>query len=138
MRRVRQVHVWLGVFFAPAILFFACSGALMTLDLHKSRNGSEVLPVVARMAEIHRKQSAFPSAPKAPTAEKSPSAKIKDESSEAGSRTLFRAFVVLMAVGLAATTVLGLVMAFTQSRQRSRLAWALALGLVLPVVLLLL
>ena len=58
MRRLRQIHHWLGAFFAPAILFFTVTGALQTFSLHESKGGGDYKPpkwiVVA--ASIHKDQ----------------------------------------------------------------------------------
>jgi len=37
MLKVRLVHFYLGVFFAPLILFFALSGVLQVFKLHEVR-----------------------------------------------------------------------------------------------------
>ena len=40
-KRLRDLHNWLGVFFAPGILFFALSGVLQTFGLHESGPGRD-------------------------------------------------------------------------------------------------
>jgi hypothetical protein len=85
MRRLRQIHHWLGAFFAPAILFFTITGALQTFSLHESKGRTDYTPpkwiVVA--ASIHKDQAlphprphrekpkaaAIPTAPPAPDAD---------------------------------------------------------------------
>lgn len=132
MKQARRIHTWFGVFFAPAILFFACSGLAMTLGLHKNNpeTGAEPTSWIAKLAEIHRKQSAAPIAPRAskaasdkPTAEKA-------------TVVFFRGFVVLMCGGIVVTTVLGLWMALSSPRGR-RAHWALlCIGTALPIAFL--
>jgi hypothetical protein len=72
---LRQVHLYVGVFTAPAILFFAFTGALQTLSLNdRSPDGSYTPPHwISVLAQIHKKQSAQlpqrrPSPPEAPGA----------------------------------------------------------------------
>lgn len=59
MNLMRQIHFYLGMFFAPAIIFFALTGAVMTFELHESRPGKLYrAPVwLALPAQIHKKQS---------------------------------------------------------------------------------
>lgn len=41
----RQVHLYLGIFISPALLFFAFTGALQTFNLHEaSHNGGSYKP----------------------------------------------------------------------------------------------
>ena len=44
LRYVRLTHLYLGVFIAPAILFFAFTGALQTFSLHETTRGSNYKP----------------------------------------------------------------------------------------------
>lgn len=55
----RQVHLYLGVFTAPALLFFAITGGLQTFGLHeRERDGSYAPPAwLAEMAQLHKKQT---------------------------------------------------------------------------------
>lgn len=77
---LRQIHLYVGVFTAPAILFFAFTGALQTLSLNdRSPDGSYTPPHwISVLAQIHKKQSAqlpqhrppeSPTNPHAPKAE---------------------------------------------------------------------
>jgi uncharacterized iron-regulated membrane protein len=56
----RKTHLYLGVFTAPAILFFALSGALQTFSLHEAARGSSYTPArwILVLAQIHKKQTA--------------------------------------------------------------------------------
>jgi hypothetical protein len=59
MQWIRLSHLYLGIFTAPAILFFAFSGALQTLSLNdRSPDGSYTPPHwISVMAQLHKKQS---------------------------------------------------------------------------------
>ena len=54
MKTIRKLHLWIGLLFAPSIIFFALSGALQILGLHEGRDAS---PLIAKLAQIHKDQS---------------------------------------------------------------------------------
>jgi hypothetical protein len=54
---IRQMHHYPGLFFAPAIIFFALTGAMMTFDLHESRLGRQAPAWIAIPAQVHKKQT---------------------------------------------------------------------------------
>ena len=118
MRRIRQIHFYLGVFFAPLIILFALSGAFQTFRLQESPKGSTYTPPawIVKLADIHKDQRAV---------------------HEKGSpRSLpLQWFVVVMSVGLISTSILGIYMAFKYIDKRL-LFGLMILGLVMPVVLL--
>ncbi len=59
LKFLRAVHLYLGVFTAPALLFFAFTGALQTFGLHEAERGSDYKPPawLEAMAHLHKKQS---------------------------------------------------------------------------------
>lgn len=59
LRLIRQLHLYLGVFTAPALLFFAFTGALQTFSLHETTQGSSYKPPawIATLAQLHKKQT---------------------------------------------------------------------------------
>jgi hypothetical protein len=75
MRRLRQIHNWLGAFFAPAILFFALSGALQTFSLHENKGGGPYKPPawIVVLASVHKDQALpHPRRPRPPRVEAAP------------------------------------------------------------------
>jgi hypothetical protein len=70
MRRLRQIHLYLGSLFAPAILFFAFSGVLQTFDLHKDHHGLTRPPAwIVVLSSVHKNMRLprpKPAEPKAP------------------------------------------------------------------------
>ena len=119
MKRIRQIHLYLGVLLAPMILFFALSGALQTFRLQDSPKGSTYTPPswVVWVADVHKDQrpSHVQGTPRS---------------------TPMKWFVVLMSLGLIATSILGVYMAFKQNRDKRLVIGLIILGLVLPLVLL--
>ena len=144
-RRLRDVHLYLGTFFAPAILFFAFTGTLQTFGLHESHPGDPYqAPVwIQKLARIHKDQTpilppARKSKPRPPEVKANPAAAPEQEQKGNPTTVLFtKWFVALMSAGLIATTLLGLYMAFKFSPGRGLTWFLLILGAVLPLVLVL-
>lgn len=59
LRANRLIHLYLGVFTAPALLFFAFTGALQTFSLHETTRGSSYKPPAwaVTLGQIHKKQT---------------------------------------------------------------------------------
>jgi len=59
LKFVRQLHLYLGVFTAPMLLFFAITGGLQTFSLHETTRGSSYTPPawLASMSQLHKKQT---------------------------------------------------------------------------------
>lgn len=144
MKNARQIHLFLGTFFAPAIIFFALSGLLQIFGLHESKGKDAAAPIgwIAEMAEIHKNQHLRIDRPRrdaAPDAhdehEHSPGPRQNAPVSAKPSWAL-KAFVLLMALGLIGTALIGTYIALQNPRTR-RNAWiSLVLGIALPIVLL--
>jgi hypothetical protein len=60
LKFLRKVHLFLGVFTTPALLFFAFTGAMQTFSLHETTQGSNYKPPawIVRLAQLHKKQDA--------------------------------------------------------------------------------
>jgi hypothetical protein len=59
LKYTRLTHLYLGVFIAPALLFFAFTGALQTFSLHETTRGSSYKPPAwaVTLGQIHKKQT---------------------------------------------------------------------------------
>lgn len=59
LRSIRTIHLYLGVFTAPMLLFFAITGGLQSFSLHETTRGSSYTPPawLASMAQLHKKQT---------------------------------------------------------------------------------
>jgi hypothetical protein len=119
MKRIRQIHFYLGVFFAPLIILFALSGALQTFRLQESPKGSTYTPPawIVKLADIHKDQRA---------------------AHEPGRRRSLplQWFVVIMSVGLISSTLLGIYMAFKLNYDKRLIFGLMLLGFVIPLALL--
>jgi hypothetical protein len=60
LKLFRQIHLYIGVFTAPALLFFAITGALQTFSLHETTRGSDYKPPtwIVTLSQLHKKQTA--------------------------------------------------------------------------------
>jgi hypothetical protein len=116
MSIIRKIHLLLGCFFAPAILFFVVSGAYQTFQLHADlKNGYQAPEILKKMGMAHAEQKL-------------------DRPRE--SSAPFKVFVALMSIGFIFTSLLGVVMAFRFFKPRW-VVWVLLLvGVVLPLLLL--
>jgi hypothetical protein len=59
LRFLRKVHLYIGIFTTPALLFFAITGAMQTFSLHETTQGSSYKPPawIATLAQLHKKQT---------------------------------------------------------------------------------
>jgi outer membrane biosynthesis protein TonB len=72
LRYLRLVHLYIGVFIAPAVIFFAFTGALQTFSLHETTRGSSYKPPAwaVTLGQIHKKQTPVVPARKTPPPDK--------------------------------------------------------------------
>jgi len=164
MKQVRKVHFWLGTFFAPAIVFFALSGALQILGLHE---GSGAMGWVAKLAQIHKDQSigtierrARPPRPEGtpeparagrdPGDRPASAAEHEDGDHDGPPRAAeqrrapphrpspskpLKFFFLLMSASLILSSVLGVYMALQYERDRTVIFGLLTLGTIVPIAL---
>jgi hypothetical protein len=139
MKLVRKLHLWMGMLFAPSILFFALSGAFQICGLHEG----DGLAWIARLALVHKDQlrSAPSRPPRQPEAVPRPDA-AKPEAARPASPPRERAhpsqplkaFFLLMSLGLMASTGLGIYLAFGYKRDRVTVVGLLVAGTLVPIV----
>lgn len=141
--QLRKVHKYIGLFFTPTILFFSLSGALQTIGLHESHGGGPPAPTWIRwMASIHKDQRLIHAASVEPSSgpldDAHDAANTPQKHREEGpSPVPMKAFVLLFSLGLAFTSLLGIVIALTNRTVRRPSIIALVLGIFLPSILLL-
>ncbi len=135
---LRRVHLWLGCLFAPLLILFAVTGAIQTLGFNfwqaKKANLAELNAaerIVATLGYAHTARR-FPYVENAEgQQEYRPWSWTKDDH-----RTFpYSAFVALMAVGLVATTALGIVMAYRFGGSARLVSLLLAVGILAPFLL---
>jgi len=110
MQKLRSLHLYLGCIFAPMPLFFAISGIWQTLNIRS--------PLLAKLSTIHTSHGL--------------------KAGGALTNGFMLLFVLIMAVCLIITTILGVIMAIKYGRNRRAAYYCLAIGVVFPLVLILL
>jgi len=116
---MRNVHLYLGVFFAPLLIFFVASGCWQTFDLHQAHKAGTYKPpeIIKSLSQVHMNQ------------------RWVNDTIRPRPSVAFRYLILFMAVGLLTTTVLGILMAFKFTRPW--LVWScLFLGVIIPCLLL--
>ncbi|MBY0582983.1 MAG: hypothetical protein K2P68_08735 [Sphingomonas sp.] len=147
MRRVRQWHLYLGLFFAPMLLLFAISGAFQTFRLNEPKGFGGTPPAaLVWIAAIHKNQgppgdkprrAAEPDLKRSPARETAAVAGGKaGASASANARLPLKIFVVLLGVALALSTLLGMMIALNSRATRLTGVIMLVLGTALPIILL--
>ena len=116
MKLLRRIHLYLGCFFAPLLLFFVSTGWYQTMRVDRQKRPAEAETWIDRLTSIHKDQF-FPT-----------------ESAAGYNTTLFKFLVVSMAVALILTVLIGVVLAFRTLRVRWPVWLSLALGMVVPIV----
>jgi hypothetical protein len=109
VKDLRRVHLYLGSFFAPILLFFALSGIWQEFGLQKYGSW------IRYLSAIHT------------------GSRLKSEAHHPSSIFL-QGFAVLMGVSLIVTVLIGLVLAFKYGRGVVTLA-CLAAGILIPLAL---
>jgi hypothetical protein len=138
----RTWHSYAGAFFAPAILFFAITGALQTFNLHKPMPGYRPPIVLQALASLHKNQNLHVknADDPAPRTGKHARAGKSDDTrrplSSVIAQWMLKVFVALVSLGLVATTALGFYMSWQTSRRRTVLLW-FAAGAALPMLMML-
>jgi hypothetical protein len=144
LNRARQLHLYLGTFFAPSILFFSFTGSIQLLGVHQARPGGYQPPVwVAKLAEIHKHQSLAAPPNRSPMMAREkppfePERTLGPGAPPAGMKPnlALKGFFLLMSIGLFVTTCLGIYMSFKYSRRRSMVWGLLIAGIAIPGLLL--
>jgi hypothetical protein len=143
LKLFRQIHLYIGVFIAPALLFFAFTGALQTAGLHEAAPGSTYKPPawIVTLAQLHKKQTTTvpvrkprpaTDAPKpdkggAPKAPEAPATPPKNH-------VAMKAFFLLVALGLFTSTLTGIYMAYKYNRSKLVVTCLLLAGVILPLI----
>ena len=118
MKRFRRLHLYLGCFFAPLLLFFVATGWHQTMQVDRQKRRGEAETWIDRITSVHKDQ-VFPT-----------------ESAAGYNTTLFKGLVVTMCIALIVTVILGIILAFSVLRIRWPVYLSLVLGVALPILLL--
>ena len=136
---LRRYHLYIGMFLAPAIIFFSLSGALQTFRLQEEKGWGGTPPTwIVWLASVH-KDDRLPQ-PKAAGADDhaKPAAKpaAKAPQKPKPSALPFKIFAVIMSIGLILSAVLGIVIALNNRATRRVSTIMLVAGVIVPILLL--
>lgn len=139
---LRRVHLYIGLLIAPSVLFFCATGALQLFGLHEAHGDYHPAPIVERLAALHKDQR-FTLKEKRPEPAGAEHAAAKGAPDDADEKTPLREILLkwtflAVALGLIASTLMGLYIAYNSPR-RTRTHWILlAVGAALPIAILVL
>lgn len=117
MRSLRRLHLYLGCFFAPMLVFFIASGWYQTVNRDRLKSPSEAETLPQKLRVLHT-DHIYPS---------------DREFQKPSSPRLFKYLIVAMSVALLVTTVLGIILAFKFSPKMWPVIASLVLGIAVPV-----
>jgi hypothetical protein len=117
MNLLRRIHLYLGCFFAPMLVFFSISGMWQVYGVQWGDNAR----VLQLLSTIHMGHNMG----------------FKDRHAFTLTSPYLEYFVVLMAASLVTSIILGVIMAFKFGRGTLALA-SLAAGALVPLILILL
>jgi hypothetical protein len=118
IRWLRRLHTFLGIFFSPLLLLFVITGWWQTVTVNRNKGLGFGASWIEKLSTIHV-DNYFPLA-----------------GTHNYSTDLFKVLVVIMAVGLIFTTLLGLVMAFRFAKRKASFVIILLAGILVPILLL--
>jgi len=144
LKFARQIHLYLGIFLSPAILFFAITGALQTFSLHETTRGSDYKPPtwIVTLGQLHKKQTTTVPVRKqrpadaAPKPDKPASTAPQQPEPPQKSHLPMKIFFLVVAVGLFISTITGVYMSYKFMRSKLLVTALLLAGIIIPLLLL--
>lgn len=155
LKALRKLHLYFGLLIAPALLFFAFTGAVQTLSLHEAAGDSYHPPAwLERLGNLHKNQTIelrqhkgpAPSASPRPGATRpdgpraaAPAPPARPPVTLAGKQEQhlpMKIFFLAVALGLFTSTLTGIYMAFRYERGKLLITGLLAAGVLIPLLLL--
>jgi len=145
LKALRALHLYIGLFISPMLMFFALTGALQTFSLHETTQGSSYKPPawIMTLAQIHKKQTDVVPQRKPKPVDAKPDTAKGDKPAPAQtpapiqkSHLAMKVFFLLVALGLFMSTVTGIYMAYKFTRNKWVVTGLLVAGVVAPLVLL--
>lgn len=120
MKNIRRVHLYLGCFFTPMLLFYVLTGWYQTLHPNRLKSPADAETLVQKLRVVHVDQI-YPS---------------DQEFKKPSTPKLFQALVVVMSIAATLTILLGLILAFRTLKNQWPVWLSLVLGVLLPALLL--
>ncbi|WP_263416489.1 PepSY domain-containing protein [Terriglobus albidus] len=140
----RAIHLYMGVFLTPAILFFAVTGAWQTFSLQSASKDGSYVPSrwVQQFSQLHKNQTFTVPPPKKKSVESSENKRAEDGRDKTAKKmeTIrsplpMKIFFMLVSIGLLISTLTGLYMSYRYARNKVVVSGALVAGVVVPLLL---
>jgi hypothetical protein len=148
MMQLRLWHTYLGFFIAPSVIFFALTGSLQLFSLHEAHGDYQPPALIEKLSSVHKDQVFAAHKPdehdQAPAAAGSPPPARPHHGGGGGrhgptlATVALKWFFLVVALGLATSTGLGLWIGLSSPRRRRIPLLLLAAGTVIPLALVLL
>jgi hypothetical protein len=156
LKAVRLTHLYVGGFVAPAILFFAFTGAIQTFSLHETTRGSDYQPprILVVLGQIHKKQTPVVAAKKpapAPALDAGAATRSDKRAAPSGDPPRpqtpaapealkhnplpLKIFFLLVSISLFVSTFSGIYMSYKYIRNKTAITILLVLGIVIPTLM---
>ena len=149
LKSVRLIHRYIGLFFAPTILFFAITGGLQMFGLHETARGSSYMPpnVLVHLSQLHKKGTLYLPPRKIVPADsakgnggKPDSPKLEPskptQAPPAPNSLPMKIFFAATALALTVSTGTGIMMGWKYAPRKSIVLLTLAAGVLVPAILL--
>jgi len=140
---IRQWHSYIGALIAPSVIFFALTGSLQLFSLHEAHGSYHPPPLIEELSSVHKDQIFRPGhhhGPPGAEQHAGPGMPLHagDKDDEPALHTfLLKCFFLIVALGLATSSLLGIWINLTRARGRLVNVSLLAAGTVIPLILLL-
>lgn len=140
---IRQIHIYISVFVAPSLLFFAFTGALQTFRIPDQKTAPMVIQKLARLHkdDVFAVKPPRSERPKAPGhdgpdhAKAAPEEPPKAKPAAQASTEAMKWFFAAVSVGVMFSILFGLWMALAYGRQKL-IVWTLLIaGAVIPAAI---
>ena len=135
---IRKIHVYIAVFVAPTMMFFALTGALQTFRIADRPDASDLL---VKLTHVHRDDEFMKPAPRKPlptSADKpvAPKPPPEPHNPPPKSKTALQWFFSLVSISFIVSTLLGLWMALAYNKDKAILWGLLTAGTAIPLLIL--
>jgi hypothetical protein len=120
MKNIRRIHLYLGCFFTPMLLFYILTGWLQVTNPERLKSPADAETLVQKLRTVHVDQ-VYPG---------------EEEFVKPSSSKAFKALTIIMCIAATITIVLGVVLAFKTLRDQWPVWVSLVLGILLPILML--
>ena len=142
LRYTRLSHLYLGVFIAPALFFFAFTGALQTFSLPETTRGSSYKPPAwaVTIGQLHKKQTTVVpvrklAPPDKPAIDKPQPAASPSPAPKPHNALPLKIFFLIVAIGLFVSTLSGLYMSYKYIHNKVLITALLIAGIIVPIAM---